>query len=197
MQRPRIILFDVLGTLVYDPFYVEVPAFFGMELKQLLVEKHPRAWVDFELGRIDETSLLRDFFKDGRPVDGPGLKACMQSAYAWLPGMRELVLEMQSAGVDLHVLSNYPQWYALIEEKLQFQDYFERAFLSYELGLRKPDPRIYERVVLELDVAPQEALFIDDREENCAAARDVGLIALKMEGAQQLREECAALGLAL
>ena len=87
MPRRSTLLFDVMGTLVYDPFFVEVPAFFGMTLEELLVAKHPTAWMDFETGTIEEGSLLARFFRDGRSFDHEGLKRCLSSAYRFIDGM--------------------------------------------------------------------------------------------------------------
>src|SRR5690606_26387034 len=87
MPRPSVLLLDVMGTLVHDPFYVEIPRFFGMSLRELLAVKHPHAWVEFELDAIDEPTLLARFFADGRPVDGEGLRAAVRRAYRFLPGI--------------------------------------------------------------------------------------------------------------
>ena len=40
-----ILLLDVMGTLVYEPFHTELPAFFGMTLEELYAAKHPTAWI--------------------------------------------------------------------------------------------------------------------------------------------------------
>ncbi|KAG2561785.1 hypothetical protein PVAP13_8KG097100 [Panicum virgatum] len=56
--QPRklpVLLFDVMDTLVRDPFYHHIPAFFQMSMKELLESKHPTAWSEFEKGLIDET----------------------------------------------------------------------------------------------------------------------------------------------
>ncbi|CAL4984641.1 unnamed protein product [Urochloa decumbens] len=57
--RPRklpVLLFDVMDTLVRDPFYHHIPAFFKMSMKELLESKHPTIWSEFEKGLIDEVS---------------------------------------------------------------------------------------------------------------------------------------------
>ena len=41
--RPEVLLLDVMGTLVYDPFRVEMPAFLGLSFEQLRAQKHPHA----------------------------------------------------------------------------------------------------------------------------------------------------------
>lgn len=58
---------------------------------------------------------------------------------------------------------------------LQVSDFFRKVFLSYELGVEKPSPAIYEAVVKGIGCAPEEILFFDDSEVNCEAARRCGL----------------------
>lgn len=64
---------NLQDTLVWDPFYTEMPEFFDMKLPDLLKQKHPSAWPEFERGEIDEDELYRKFFKDGRNINGAGL----------------------------------------------------------------------------------------------------------------------------
>ncbi len=65
---------------MYDPFFQDMPKFFGMPFKQLLAEKHPTAWIEFECGAITEEELLAKFFADGRHVDGPALRRMLVRA---------------------------------------------------------------------------------------------------------------------
>lgn len=53
--------------------------------------------------------------------------------------------------------------------------YFEKIFLSYKLGLLKPDKRIFEKAVKDAKIKPVETLYIDDSKENCDAAESVGM----------------------
>ena len=62
-----------------DPFFVQMPKFFGMSFQQLMKEKHPTAWIEFETGSIDETELFRKFFTTGTQFDGHALRKCMVS----------------------------------------------------------------------------------------------------------------------
>ena len=54
-------------------------------------------------------------------------------------------------------------------------DYFEETFLSYEMHLAKPDKAIFEKVLQDANLLPEETLFIDDSEANCKAAEEVGI----------------------
>lgn len=194
MTKP-VLLFDVMGTLVHDPFFVEVPAFFGTDLRTLVQHKHPTAWVDFELGTCDEAELGRRFFADGRTLDVEGLKAAMVHAYRWLPGIEDLLTQLQSAGVEMHVLSNYPCWYQLIEDKLALSQYLPWTFVSCHTGTRKPDAAAYEGAAAHLGVPTDACLFVDDRALNCRGARAVGMHAVEFVDADALGRELHARGL--
>ncbi len=52
---------------------------------------------------------------------------------------------------------------------------FDATVLSYEAGMVKPDPGIYELALARLGVAPDESIFIDDIERFCSAAEEVGI----------------------
>lgn len=191
----RVLLFDVMGTLVRDPFFVEVPAFFGVALQELIAAKHPTAWVDFELGEIDDEGLARRFFTDGRRLDVDGLRRAMQAGYELLPGIEELLGELRARQQPMHVLSNYPHWYRLIEDRLALSRFLPWTFVSCHTRVRKPDARAYLGAAAALGVAPEACVFVDDRRDNCEAARAVGMDAIRFRDAAALREALADRGL--
>ena len=184
--RRRVLLLDVMGTLVRDPFYDVVPEFFGMSLDELIAVKHPNAWVRFERDHIDEPQMLAEFFADGRAYDHAGLVTTMKGAYDWLPGIEALLESLSAAGVEMHTLSNYPCWYRYIEDSLTLSRWVRWTFVSCKTGLRKPEPAAYRQALAALGVPPGDAIFVDDREDNCAAARAEGIDAIRFEGADAL-----------
>jgi HAD superfamily hydrolase (TIGR01509 family) len=194
-DRRPVLLFDVMSTLVYDPFYVEMPAFFGMSLKQLIACKSPTAWLRFETGEIDEDTFHSIFFDDERDYDHEGLRSCAKNGYRWLDGMRALTGELKDAGYSLHALSNYPPWFRLIEERLELSKTVAWSFVSCDMGVRKPDPEAFLIPTRALGVEPRECLFIDDQQRNCDAAVEVGMDAIKFEDAGALRSALVTRGL--
>ena len=194
MTRRPIILFDVMETLVTEPFFTAMPKYFGMGLDQLLAEKHPTSWIEFEKGRITEDEYLRTFFLDGRPVDGDGLRECLKCSYRWLEGMEMILAELRSTDFEVHALSNYPEWYSLIDESLNLSRFLKWTFVSCDTGVRKPDPQSYLGAAHALNVAPTDCLFIDDRSVNVDAAIAVGMDAILKKDAAQLRQELTARG---
>ena len=169
----------------------------GRSLDELLDAKHPTSWIEFEKGCISEDEYLRSFFRDGRRVDGVGLRECLIQSYRWLDGMGDLVAELKANGYELHALSNYPLWYELIEEKLQLSRFLHWSFVSCKTGLRKPDARCYQNAVEALQIAVSDCLFIDDRSENVQAACVVGMPSILMQHTAQLRLALIERGLAI
>lgn len=194
---PRVLLLDVMGTLVHDPFYDVMPAFFGMTHKELIAAKHPTAWIEFETGALDAGTFLDRFFIDGRDFDRPGLMRAVRDAYNLLPGVAPLLAELKDIGVPMYALSNYPVWYRLIEAELQLSRFLDWGFVSCDTGLRKPDPRAYLGPCTALGVLPEEALFVDDRVVNCSAAEAVGLRSVHFTDADSLRVALRSHGLPL
>lgn len=190
-MRPSIILWDVMGTLVHDPFYEEVPAFFGMSLEQLLSVKHPEAWRLCERGEMSVEELERGFFADRRAYDIEGLRDTMARAYRLLPGMEGLLDALH--GTSMHVVSNYTPWYAMIEDKLSLSRWMAWSFVSCDIGTRKPEQTYYQTVVERLGVDPSACVFIDDREGNCAGARAAGMHAIVFEDAVTTRTSLSEL----
>lgn len=63
-------------------------------------------------------------------------------------------------------------------EYAEFLAHFDHVFFSNELGVRKPDPRFYERIIEEMGVDASECLFVDDKEKNVEGARAAGMHAI-------------------
>jgi len=184
-----VLLLDVMGTLVYDPFHEEIPAFFGMSLRELFAQKHPDAWIRFEHGELTEREMLCSFFADGRSFDHAAFEATVRGAYRWLDGIERLLSELRERGTPMHTMSNYPSWYRWIEAELELSRYLPWTFVSCETGLRKPAQAAYKNAAETLGVAPERCVFVDDREKNVSAAREVGMRGVVFESAAQLRAE--------
>ena len=66
---------------------------------------------------------------------------------------------------------------------------FEQSFLSYEMGLLKPDPAYFHHVLYGLWASPENCVFIDDRPENVRSARNVGIKGLVFESIDKLKSD--------
>lgn len=79
-------------------------------------------------------------------------------------------------------------------DKFGLRRYLTFTFTSCYMGLRKPDPNIYQRALGILGKSASRSLFIDDRLENVAAAAAVGMKAIRFTGADALRRDLQSLG---
>jgi len=77
--------------------------------------------------------------------------------------------------------------------KLGLADCFDVFVTSAEVGMMKPDPRIYRIALERLGVSPPEALFVDDFVENVAAARRLGMQAIHFTDPAEARSQLQAL----
>jgi len=88
------------------------------------------------------------------------------------------------------LLSNaWPGVRELLEERWEISDAFEVLTLSYEVGLAKPDPRIYNLTLQQLGLQPAETIFVDDFIRNVEGARRVGMHAVHFQSPGQARAE--------
>jgi FMN hydrolase / 5-amino-6-(5-phospho-D-ribitylamino)uracil phosphatase len=185
-KKPALLL-DVMGTLVRDPFFEEMPGFFGLTLEELIQQKHPRTWVEFEKGEIDEAECMRRFFLDERTFDAEAFKEHIAKGYAYLPGIEPLLRDLKAAGYEMHTLSNYTPWYRLIEERLKLSRYVPWTFVSCETRLRKPKPDAYTHAAKTLGRPTAECVFVDDRQVNVDGATSVGMKGIVFTDAESLR----------
>ncbi|MEI8315903.1 MAG: HAD family phosphatase [Verrucomicrobiota bacterium] len=94
------------------------------------------------------------------------------------------------------VLSNtLPQHIEFVFAKYPVLQDFDGHILSYEVGLVKPDRRIYELTMQRFGIAAERAVFIDDLPANVAAARATGLQAIHHKSFQKTRRELTRLGI--
>lgn len=98
-------------------------------------------------------------------------------------GLRER-LEALAGHCSLHVLTNTNETHAehFRHRHARLLAPVETVFASHELGMRKPEPRIYDHVLATLAVAPEDVLFLDDNRENLAGAAARGLRTLHVPG---------------
>ena len=82
-------------------------------------------------------------------------------------------------------------------EKFSLRRYFPVFFSSCFLGLRKPDEAIYRMVLQITQRAPEECIFIDDREVNLECPRELGINSILFRDAAQLRTELISKGVLL
>ncbi len=195
MDTPTTLLFDVMGTLVHDPFYDDLPRALALPFEEILRAKHPSAWIDFELGDLTEEEFLPQFFADGRAYDHARLLSTFEEGFRLLPGIEPLLADLNAVGRRPHLFSNYPEWWRRVEARTSLSRFADWTFVSCATRRRKPDPEAYLHALRTLEVGPRDCLFVDDVERNVQTARRLGFDAVRFQDAVQLRGELQRRGL--
>lgn len=172
------LIFDIGGVLLDFTLASESP------LPPQAVKRifHSPTWHDFERGALSEpaayAALAAEVGHTADEVDAT--MAAMRKTLAMNGALIAFLHRWKRArpALEIYLMSNIaaPDWeYVRAFFKPDDLALFKRVFTSAAAGIRKPDVPFYELVLKETGVDPVQTLFVDDREENTAAARSVGL----------------------
>lgn len=182
------LLFDLMGTVLYDPYLEALQAATSMDVKGAFARRDPQCWPQFELGVIDEDEFVRRFFAEpgtGHRFDREAFNRVRREGYRMLPGMQEL-LEALGGRADCYIASNYPVWIDQMCIDFGLDRWVRGVYASCHLGVRKPDRAFFQAILDDLHVVPSRCLFVDDRADNCEAAAALGMQAHLFDGAEGL-----------
>ena len=113
-----------------------------------------------------------------------------------VPGMIELVEQLAAACVPLFAITNFShEFWPPFRAEWPVFDHFTDIVVSGEERLTKPDPAIYQLALHRFGLGPGEAIFIDDRADNVAAAVANGCVGHLFTGYEALAAELVRLGL--
>ena len=104
------------------------------------------------------------------------------------------ILKKLHGKYKLIVISNAAEFHARQIRKKGVYSHFDRVFLSHEVGIKKPQRGIFEHALKELKLNADECVFIDNDEENIAAATELGFKAINFKNAEHLATELKRLG---
>ena len=101
--------------------------------------------------------------------------------------MIDFVRALRGRGTRTALLTNnVREWEPLWRSKLpEIDELFEVVVDSAFVGMRKPDPAIYELTLERLGVRAEDCVFVDDLEPNCETARGLGMLAVRFESPEQ------------
>lgn len=110
------------------------------------------------------------------------------------PNMISLIKNLKNK-YKIYAVSNTNEIHKEVNEKRGVFENFDKLFLSFEIGLKKPDNVIYYKILEEIKLKPEEILYIDDNNENIEQASKIGLKTIKFENYEQLKKELLFIGI--
>jgi HAD superfamily hydrolase (TIGR01509 family) len=188
----RVVLFDLMDTVLVDPYREALAAATDLAPAELFRLRDPELWPAFERGELDEAGYWAGWERAGIPFDRDAFHRVRRAGIAFVPGM-DALLDGLAGRVQRVAASNYPVWIEELERQ-HLGGRFERVLASHHLGVRKPDPAFFARLLERIDARTEETVFVDDRDVNVAAAEDVGIVSHRFRDATGLRRWLAERG---
>lgn len=181
------IIFDFGGVLINIDYHKTINAFRELGIEDF-EERYSQAdqtslFNDLEVGKISGQRFVNELLNFLPKGTSPN-----QVVHAW----NAMLLDVPISGIDLlqelkgryrlFLLSNTNEIHiprALMEwqktSDIDFYSCFDHVYLSHEMGMRKPNEEIFERVCHEQNIQAENALFIDDSGQHIEGAKNVGL----------------------
>src|SRR6266850_1076244 len=195
MSAIATIFFDIGGVLLTDGW--------GHDSRRAAAVQYGMDWDDFtdrhgKVAHLIETNRLtlehyldRVIFYRPRSFSRDEFRAFVFAQSQ--PKPESLEIARQLAGLKKYFLATLNNEILELNlyriENFDLRNYFSVFFSSCFLGLRKPDEAIYRAVLEIVQCAPDQGVFIDDREVNLECPRELGLRTIHFQDAQHLRRE--------
>ena len=198
---PQAIVFDYGGVMTKEPNREAVVRFVRESL-QLSETEFEKANLEkkqaLKSGKTDE-EFWQDFAKQKGVVLSntwaQDFKLVMKEAIGSNPDMYALVHELKQKQIPVALLSNIDERLSKLIREFGLYEPFSPCLLSYEIGIEKPDPKIYQILLEKLKLPAADVVFIDDKLENTQKAKEMGIDAILFESPDQLRIELKQRGL--
>lgn len=182
VRTTKVILLDIGGVLLTNG-WGHVARQAAAEAFQLdyveMNRRHDLIFNIYEEGRVTLDDYLDTIlFYEPRPFSKEEFRACMYQQSQPLPVMLDWLIAWKAQHPHLRVFSLNNEPRELHQHRVnhyQLRRLYDGFIASCDLGVRKPNPKIYEMAVGIAGVQPHECLYIDDREVLVTAGRKAGL----------------------
>jgi putative hydrolase of the HAD superfamily len=195
VAAPQAIIFDFGGVLTKDP-HRELVINFIRDTFHLTQEQFEKVNEEkrqaIKQGKSDEEFWLSYAKTKGvqlPPGWSQSFKSVQKECIGVNPNMYVLVEELRKEQIPIAMLSNVDERLGKLIREFGLYEPFDPCILSYEIGMDKPDPKVYEFLLKKLGLAANDVVFIDDRHENVESAKNVGIDAILFLSEAQLRSE--------
>lgn len=185
----RAVIFDLGGVVIGSPLHAiaayereqGVPA--GC-INRVVVDTAPvGAWSRLERGELTMEEFYPAFDADcaaaGVVISARALMQRVAQSVAPRPAMLNAIRVIRARGLLAAAITN--NWVAEDGGTSVLRPHFDVFIESAAVGIRKPDPRIFHLACDELEVTPQESIFLDDIGLNLKAARALGMTTIKVD----------------
>jgi 2-haloacid dehalogenase len=196
------ILFDLGGVLIdWNPRYLYRPLFKGDEaaMEHFLATAAAPEWnhqIDAGKPFSDAVAERQREFPDHSELIAYWHTHWHEMLGDAMEETVEVLDALRARGLRLYALTNWSaETFPIARTRFGFLEWFEDIVVSGEVGLAKPDSRIFELAIKRCGLTPGSTVFIDDNPPNIEAATQLGFHAVRFEHAHGLRRELESVGL--
>ena len=111
------------------------------------------------------------------------------NGYELIDGTKDIIFDLKKKYKVYYLSDNVKERVEAINKKYHFMEWFDGGVYSHEVGVRKPDPKIYEFVLEKANTKPEDAVFIDYKSSALEPAQKMGVQTVLFTSSQDLREK--------
>ena len=177
------VIFDIGNVLTEWHWRDSFVQMFGEELVEPLADATVRSpgWYELDRGALSEDGIVELLTKNA-PQYAREIARIVHECHDFVtvyPYAANWLKGLKAAGYKVYILSNFSEFgYNRAKERFDFLEYADGALISFEVKEVKPDRVIYEAICERYGIVPENAVFLDDKEENTQAAIDFGMHAI-------------------
>jgi len=194
----KALVFDFGGVLYPVSYEATIKAFenLGLNASDSFFSKAKQSHITdaYEKGEISTLAFYNEILRTlPKPVDVFEIEKAWNAILLGLNPAKLAFVQECRKKVPCFLLSNINEaHFRQIKKELgasSIHDYFDAVFLSYEVGMRKPNANIFQHVCKETGYKPEELFFIDDSPQHVVGAKEVGFNAYYLDTATENVEE--------
>lgn len=179
------VIFDIGEVLVDFDWDEYIHSLFSDAETIRRIEKavwESRLWIEFDRGVLPDEEIIRKM-TECEPDLAEEIRLSMKDV-AQTVKLRDTsipwIRSLKARGLQVFYLSNYSLRLRMQNpQALCFLEEMDGGIFSYEVHLLKPDPSIYMALCEKYGISPEETVFLDDRKDNVAGAKECGMQAIR------------------
>jgi FMN phosphatase YigB (HAD superfamily) len=192
-QSRKLIAFDIMDTLIYDPWREALSAATGLSADEVVHRRDPGIWSRLERGEITEAAYWDHLRARNIPVRPEIFHQVRRAGYEWLPGMQDLLRWLVTSGQSVVLATNYPVWYEELKSNL-LAEINVPIYASCHIGARKPANTYFEHILAGHTVEYDALVLIDDISVNTDAVNVLGGTGITHVNAAMTKKQLTELG---
>lgn len=174
----KAILFDLHGVLFTNStktFIEKLTLRTGLPKTKIISVFDEGIGVDYREGRASHDEFWSHVSKGLKLENVDELEKEWMNEYRLIEGTRDLIFKLMKKYRIFYLSDNFQAKIDWLHSQHQFLDWFEGGLSSHEVGARKPDLKMYEKAIEQINLQPEEILFIDDKDINLPPAHKLGM----------------------